>query len=148
MPCNSGYHWRTQYMSFYVLKSRSVRCRPPFLQHCSKLSRWFSITGKVFCSGIAAISSLILCFSYLIVLGLETERLLSRNPHKKQSQAETAGESVGHGISPPREMTCCGNILRRTLTDVLAAWGVAPSCWNHTEEGSIPRRHNWFTEVA
>jgi hypothetical protein len=81
--CNSCYHWWTQCMTFYVLKISSLMCPPPFLKHCSNLARKFSITRRVICSGIAAISSFILCFSFSMVPGLEMERSLLRHPHKK-----------------------------------------------------------------
>jgi hypothetical protein len=74
-----------------------------------------------------------------MVVGLEIKTLLLRYPHKNYSQAERSGEYAGHETSPPREMTCCGNISRRAIIDAFAVWAVAPSCWNHTEERSIPQ---------
>jgi hypothetical protein len=38
---NSYYHWRTQYMPFYVLKSTSLRCLLLFLNHYSNLPQIF-----------------------------------------------------------------------------------------------------------
>jgi hypothetical protein len=79
-------------------------------------------------SGIAAITSFMLCFSSSMVVGLEIENLLLRNTHTKQSQGERSGEPADHEKSPPQEMTYCGKISRRTFIDALAVWAVAPSC--------------------
>jgi hypothetical protein len=58
------------------LKISSFRYPPPFLKHCSNLPRRFSITWRVIRSGIAAISSFILCFSSSMDLGSEIKTLL------------------------------------------------------------------------
>jgi hypothetical protein len=135
----------------------SVHALVSFVNYVTQTSPTISQTlfqsySKIFhplrdiCSGIAAISSLVLFFSSAKVLGLEMKTLLFRYPHKKQSQADWSGERAGHGTSPTRQMTCCRNISRRTLTDALAVWVVAPSCWNQTDETSIPRQRNSYSQ--
>ena len=89
-------------MPFGLLKSTSLRCLPPFLKHCFSLTPRFSITWRVICSGIAAISSFMLCFSSATVLGLEIKNLLLIYPiksnHRRRDQANVpAMEHRRHG---------------------------------------------------
>jgi len=57
---------------------------PTISQNCLSLTPRFSITRQVICSGIAAISSFLLCLSSTMFLGLEMKTLLWRYPHKKE----------------------------------------------------------------
>ena len=63
-------------------------CLPPFLRHCFSLTRKFSITRRVICSGIAANSPFLLCFISAILLGLEMKTLLLRYPHKYSHRSQ------------------------------------------------------------
>ena len=59
----------------------SLRCLPPFLKHRFSLTPRFSVTRRVICSGIAAISSFMLCFNSDVFLGLEMKTLFLRFIH-------------------------------------------------------------------
>jgi hypothetical protein len=85
-------------MPFYILKSKPLRFLPPFLKHYSNLSLRFSIARLGICSGIAAISSFILCFTSYMVLGLRDKILLLRYPIKgnRNRRYQVSHQAVEH----------------------------------------------------
>jgi len=48
-----------------------------------------------------------------------------KQPHRKKSGAVRSGERGGHGTSPKREITRCGNKRRSAAMLITAVWAVA-----------------------
>ncbi|GBN11491.1 hypothetical protein AVEN_173477-1 [Araneus ventricosus] len=58
-------------------------------------------------------------------------------PHRKKSNGFRSDEHGGHSTQPPYPVTCCLDVSRVYCWTLNPSCGGAPSCWNHTFQGSL-----------
>jgi hypothetical protein len=139
-------HWMplcSTYISLCLCLFRSeehiTKILPSLHTSSSNLAHRFLSARLAMFSGVTEICFRISILRSSMVRGLVVYTLTLRYPQSKQSQTERSREYADHGSSPRSEITCSGNISQMTSMDILALWAVAPSCWNHTVESSIPQ---------
>ena len=116
---STRYKRKLPYMPFL---NKSVRCRLPLPEPCHNLAWRFPCSRHVFLSESPREFSVYFFFISPFALELVTHTLLY--PQKKQAREVKPSEHEGHLISLLREITCCTNTKRATITAAFAVCAV------------------------